>query len=333
VITAADPQQPPTFTGSNECLHLIDPRYVELRHLDLSAASANGLNIDDGGSFESPAHNVVLRGLTIKDIGSKGNHDGIKLSGLTDFRIEDCVIERWGDSGSGIDLVGCHRGQIVGCIFRFSDTQGGSGIQAKGGSTNLRIHHNRFEHSGQRAINIGGNTGLQFFRPRPEDFEAKDVLVEHNVFIGSNAPVAFVGADGAVVRFNTFYQSVRWVLRILQENADPQFVPSRNGLFTDNIIVFNAADLVSTINISANTAPETFRFERNFWYAADAPQRSAPDLPTPEIDSTVGQDPRFAAAGDFHLLSGSPAKDTGAFASKSPSKKLGCRSKQDLAGF
>jgi len=242
VITAADPQQPPTFTGSNECLHLIDPRYVELRYLDLSAASANGLNIDDGGSFESPAHNVVLRGLTIKDIGSTGNHDGIKLSGLTDFRIEDCVIERWGDSGSGIDLVGCHRGQIAGCIFRFSDTQGGSGIQAKGGSTNLRIHHNRFEHSGQRAINIGGNTGLQFFRPRPEDFEAKDVLVEHNVFIGSNA--------------------------------------------------------------------------------ADAPQRSAPDLPTPDIDSTVGQDPRFADAdaGDFHLLSGSPAKDTGAFASKSPSK-------------
>ena len=317
VIAAADSDDPPTFTATGgECLHLIDPAYVELRDLRLSGASGNGLNIDDGGSFDSPAHHVVLRGLTVIDIGPSGNRDGIKLSGLTDFRVENCVLERWGDGGSGIDMVGCHRGEISGCFFRHGDEEGSNSIQAKGGTRDLHIHQNRFEHGGSRTINIGGSTGLEFFRPEPEGFEARDILVERNVFIGSAAPIAFVGADGSTVRFNTFYRPVRWVLRILQETKGADFVPSRNGVFTDNIIVFRTDELARTVNIGPDTTPETFRFERNFWYALDDPERSAPDLPTPEVDGVVGLDPLFidAASGDFDLASDSPASAVGAFA-------------------
>ena len=318
VIAAADPDNPPTFTGGGECIHITDPAYVELHYLSLSGASGNGLNIDDGGSFETPAHHVLLRGLQVTDIGPSGNRDGIKLSGLTDFRVEDCVIERWGDGGSAIDMVGCHRGEIAGCLFRFGDAEGGSSIQAKGGTRDLRVHHNRFEHGGNRAVNIGGSTGLQFFRPRPEGFEARDILVEYNVFIGSTAPIAFVGVDGATVRFNTIYRPVRWVLRILQETRGEDFVPSRNGIFTDNIVAFRADELARAVNIGPDTAPESFRFERNVWYALDDPARSAPNLPTPEIDGVVGVNPGFvdAAAGDFSLRPDSPAKNAGAFAEK-----------------
>ena len=317
VIAAADPNDPPTFTtDGGECLHLSDPVYVELHHLRLSGASGNGLNIDDGGSFDTPAHHVLLRGLTVTDIGPSGNRDGIKLSGLTDFRVEDCEVERWGDGGSAIDMVGCHRGEITGCLFRFGDAEGGSSIQAKGGSRDLHVHHNRFEHGGSRAVNIGGSTGLSFFRPQPEGFEARDILVENNVFIGSMAPIAFVGVDGSTVRFNTFYRPASWVLRILQETRGEDFVPSRNGVFTDNIVVFRTDELARVVNIGPDTAWETFRFERNFWYALDDPERSAPDLPTPEIDGVMGMDPLFVDvdSGDFHLLPDSPAATLGAFA-------------------
>src|SRR5262245_53629915 len=118
VIAASDPKNPPQFLGASECLHFAEVSHLELRDLVLKGASGNGLNIDDGGSYEPPSHHVTLHGLRVSDIGPEGNHDGIKLSGLDDFVVRDCVVTRWGKGGSGVDMVGCHKGQIVGCTFR-----------------------------------------------------------------------------------------------------------------------------------------------------------------------------------------------------------------------
>ena len=87
--------------------------------------------------------------------------------------------------------------------------------------------------------NIGGSTELQFFRPplKPGEahWEAKHIRVEGNTFIGGGAAVAFVGVDGAVVRYNTIYHPDRWVIRILQETTEPGFVACRNGRFERNL--------------------------------------------------------------------------------------------------
>ncbi|NKB66373.1 MAG: hypothetical protein GKR89_04885 [Candidatus Latescibacteria bacterium] len=315
IIAAADPQRPPTFSGGSEGLHLIDPVHVELQDLVISGASGNGLNIDDGGTFDTPAHHVVLRRLQVRDIGPAGNRDGIKLSGVDNFVVENCLIERWGQGGSGIDMVGCHDGLIRGNTLRHDQGQGGSGIQAKGGSRAVVIRGNRFEHSGQRAVNIGGSTGLAFFRPNPHPgYEAKDITVEGNTFVGGAAPVAFVGVDGALVRFNTIYRPSRWVMRILQETKGPDFALSRNGVFSDNIVAFSRDKIGAIVNIGPDTAPETFHFARNVWYALDDPDRSAPSLPTPEENGHPGIDPDFidAANGDFTLAPDSPAAHAGA---------------------
>lgn len=320
VIAAADPDHPPVIQGGTGGLQLSRPAFVELHHLVISNMTGNGLNIDDGGEFDSPAHHLVLRGLKVIDIGPKGNRDAIKLSGVVDFRVEGCVIERWGTGGgSGIDMVGCHRGVIASNLFRHTDTTGSTGVQAKGGTSRIAIRHNRFEDAGGRAINLGGSTGLQFFRPplKPGEahFEAKDIRVEGNTFIGGGAAVAYVGVDGAVVRFNTIYQPKRWALRILQETREPGFVPSRNGEFTDNIVAFHSSAWAEGgVNIGSGTAPETFRFARNWWYCLDEPARSRPKLPVAEVDGIYGQSPQFrnAAQGDLRLPANSPARHAGA---------------------
>ena len=46
------------------------------------------------------------------------------------------------------------------------------------------------------------------------------------------------------------------------------------------------------INIGDQTAPETFRFEGNYWYAEDRPQASSPKLPVAESGGIHGTDPR-----------------------------------------
>ncbi len=322
VIAGADPADPPLFQGGSNGIHLTDPEHVVLEDLAFADATGNGLNVDDGGSFDSPARGITLRRLRIRDVGPQGNRDGIKLSGVVDFRVEACTIERWGTGGSGIDMVGCHFGVIDRNVFRHTaaaSSGGANGVQTKGGTREVVIRRNRFEHAGARGVNVGGSTGLEFFRPPLKDgeehAEAGAIVVEGNTFIGNSAAVAFVGVDGAVVRFNTIYRPERWALRILQETTAPGFVPCRNGRFTDNIVAFHSTEWVSGgANVGPNTAPGTFQFARNWWYCLDAPARSRPSLPVAETAGVYGESPQFqdASAGDLRLREGSPARGVGA---------------------
>lgn len=303
VLRAADPQQPPVFQGGAAGFHFSAIAHVELQDLTVTGSSGNGINIDDGGSVETPSHHVLLRGIVVRDIGPAGNRDGIKLSGVDEFRVENCTVERWGERGSGIDMVGCHDGEIVGCTFRHDDSKGDNGVQAKGGSRDVVIRRCRFEHAGQRGVNLGGSTGLDYFRPRPEGYEAKDVTVEDCTFIGSLTPVAFVGCDGATATHNTIYRPKRWGFCILQENRGSDFVPARRGRFTDNVIAFRSDEMGVPVNVGPGTSPETFTLARNAWYCLDAPRRSRVRLPVAEEDGVYGVDPQFedAEAGDLRV--------------------------------
>lgn len=303
VIVAADPDRPPVIEGGGSGLHLSDPAHVELRQIVFEGASGNGLNIDDGGSAETPAHHLSLVGLVVRNVGPRGNRDGIKLSGVDDFRVEDCVIEKWGDGGSAIDMVGCHDGVIAGCTFRHPGAEQANGVQTKGGSRAIVIQRCRFEDAGGRAVNIGGSTGRPYFRPAAPGYEARDITVEDCTFSGSAAPIAFVGVDGAVVRHNTIYRPRRWAIRILQETQAPDFVPCRNGRFERNVVAFRAEELRTLVNIGGGTAPETFTFVGNAWYCLDRPAatRDLARLPARESEGIYNIDPGFSAAEEGDL--------------------------------
>lgn len=300
VIASADPKKPAVFRDAKTGLQLSSPAHVELRDLEFTVLYANGLNIDDGGKRDAAgAHHIVLRGLRVRDVGGGGNEDGIKLSGVRDFRVEDCTVERWGAAGSGIDMVGCHRGMIVGSMFRHTNPPSANGVQAKGGSSGITIRGNHFHNTGGRGVNIGGSTGLSFFRPplagAGPHAEARDIRVEGNTFVGSLAALAFVGVDGAVARYNTIEKPGRWAVRILQENRAAGFVACRRGEFTDNLIVFEASRWSEGgVNVGAGTAAETFTFARNWWYCADRPKQSEPKLTVKETGGVYGRDPAQA---------------------------------------
>jgi hypothetical protein len=292
---------------------------VTLKNLVAAGQTGNGFNIDDGGDLKAPSQGIILEGLTVSKLPA-GNHDGIKLSGLRDFVVSNCRIENWG--GSAVDMVGCASGVIQDCVFR---NGGDSGVQAKGGTRDVSVNRSKFEDYGQRGVNIGGSTGLPYFRPALDQipagtrFEAKNIWVQGCTFVGGIAPISYVGVDGATVQFNTIYHPSRWAIRILQETRSPDFVPSRNGLFKDNLVVFRFDQWASGgVNIGPGTQPDTFVFERNFWFCSDRPAASRASLPTREVGGTSGLDPQFvdAAKGDFRVREGSPARHVGAHAYK-----------------
>lgn len=298
------------FEGGSNAIQLTDPAYLHLRGLIFQHQTGNGFNTDDGGSYGTPAHHIIFEHCTFRDMSASGNNDLLKLSGLDHFEIRNCTFQNGAAGGSGIDMVGCHYGVIRGNYF---ENLGSNSIQCKGGSEHIRIEGNFFKNGGLRALNLGGSTGLAFFRPDTAHFEAANLQVYSNVFIGAQAAVAFVGSVNVEVVNNTIYQPERWVIRILQETVDPgRFLECGDNVFRNNIVVRNAG-LSTETNTGPSTRPQTFTFSNNLWYYPGNPGWAGPSIPVPETNGIINQNPLLTdpANGDFHIPPGSPAAGKG----------------------
>jgi hypothetical protein len=321
-IGGAPGEARPVIEGGGEAIHLVRVHYIIVHDLEVRNTAYNGINTDDGGDYANAdaTRHVIFRDLYIHDIGSGGNEDCLKLSGVNDYFVLNSEFASCGGggSGSGIDHVGCHHGLIVGNFFHDLSA---NAVQNKGGSEDIEIRANRMVNAGYRAVNIGGSTGYDYFRPplstNQPNFEARDIRVIANLIEGSETPFAFVGAVDSLAANNTIIDPENWLLRILQETVSDEtyeFLPSGHNTVVNNLFYFSRGDLSTYVNIGPNTAAETFTFSNNLWYAHDAPAQSQPALPVAETDGVVGEDPSFQnpASGDYHLQSGSPAVGQGA---------------------
>jgi hypothetical protein len=288
-IRGADPKNPPVFEGGSQAMQLSDCNYVTLADFIVDGCSRNGINCDDGGTIESPMHDLILDNVTIRRIGPRGNRDGLKMSGVDRFIIRNCRFVGWG--GSAIDMVGCHQGVVEDCYFHgesgFDNTEA---IQMKGGCADNLVQCCFFDRAGGRALNLGGSTGLPYFRPEVRDYEAANLLIGGNRFYGGQAPIAWPTASHNQVVQNTIVLPEKWIGRILQETVDPRFRPSHDGVFEKNIVVFDRrVGQPEFINVGPRTAPETWRFLQNSWFEIDGNRK--PTLPGIEEGSLHQIDP------------------------------------------
>lgn len=295
--------------GGSNAWQLTDPAYLRIIGISFGGQTGNGLNIDDGGSYDTPAHHLIIERCTWLDINATGNNDLLKMSGIDSFEVRDCTFQNGAAGGSMIDMVGCHHGNFLRNRFE----KGGSNcIQAKGGTSNIRIEGNTFIDGGGRALNIGGSTGLQFFRPLGINYESAQIKVYSNVFVGSDAPIAFVGTVNSEVVNNTIYLPKRWAVRILQETTDAAFLQCGDNAFRNNIVVVGNVAANPTFNIGGNTRPATFTFSNNLWFNVENGSWNGPNLPATESNGIISRDPLLASPpSDFTLRTASPAIGAG----------------------
>jgi hypothetical protein len=307
----------PVIQGGNTGMQLSQVRYLVLHDLEVTGAAQNGLNCDDGGRYSDPEATrfVVFERLYVHDMGSGGNNDGLKLSGVDDYWVLDCAFARV-SAGSGIDQVGCHDGLIARTTF---EQMGSNSIQLKGGSRDVEVRWCTFTDGGQRGINIGGSTGDAYFRPplstTAANVEATRIRVLGNTFIRGTTPFAFVGATDSIAAHNTVIDPERWLLRILQERTTGggyTFVEASNCEVVNNVFHFRRASVGTEVNVGPNTQPATFTFQTNLYFAADDPSRSQPNLPVQEQGTVLG-DPQLTslATGDLTPQPTSPARNAG----------------------
>ncbi|MBL7997956.1 MAG: right-handed parallel beta-helix repeat-containing protein [Candidatus Kapabacteria bacterium] len=309
-------EQPGTvlFRGNTQAFHISEASYLRIEGLAFEQQTGNGVNIDDGGTYNTPTHHLHIENCEWRSMNATGNNDELKLSGIDDFTITRCTFRNGSEGGSMIDMVGCHRGSFTNNRF---ENAGSNAIQAKGATSEITIHANRFINCGQRAVNVGGSTGLQFFRPLGALYEAKNISVTANIFTGSVTPIAFVGAVDCSVHNNTFYKPTRWAFRILQETTETGFLPCGNNSVRNNIIVLGNTGTVA-INVGANTAPETFTFEYNLWFNPDNPMWTGPNTPVVEPTRILNKDPMFTDTLSFAITQSSPAFKAGKPTSAEP---------------
>ncbi|NQW29220.1 MAG: right-handed parallel beta-helix repeat-containing protein [Ignavibacteria bacterium] len=300
------------FLGASEAIHLSSCHHLTFENFTVRRQTGNGFNIDDGGTITQPTTNIVVRNVSFEDMNATGNNDFLKLSGLDSFLIEDCSFKNGAEGGSGIDMVGCHYGIIRKNTFT---NLGSNCIQAKGGTHHISIERNFVANGGQRAFNVGGSTGLQFFRPANATFEAADISVTANIVIGGVTPIGYVGVVRADVSNNTFINPEKWGFRILQETVDEtRFEKCGNNIFRNNIVWFNSGVSVM-VNVGSNTSPETFLITNNLFYRHTNPTASGWNVGgVTQVNSLVGMNPLFAdtATKDFSLLPSSGAIAAGA---------------------
>lgn len=311
IIRGADPNRPPTFQNGSTGIHLSRCSYITLKDIGIRKMKMNGINVDDGGQRTKPVQGIQIENVWVSELPA-GNHDAFKLSGVKDFSIRNCTATHWG--GSAIDLVGCHQGTIANCRL---ENGGDNGVQIKGGSTSVTVEACTFVSAGQRGVNVGGSTGVDFFRPPVDSIqpnaEARHIRVQGCTFVRGVSAIAFVGVDKATVSYNTIVNPQRWAFRILQETRLPGFVPTRNVTISDNLIAFNPDQWrEGGINVGEGTEPATFRFNRNFWFGREAKVHTM----AADKASIFGIDPHisYAANGTVGVREGSPAEGFGAHA-------------------
>jgi parallel beta helix pectate lyase-like protein len=298
------------YQGGSNAWQFSDAAYVRISGFVFQGQTGNGVNIDDAGTIDTPTHHIVIEDCEWRALNATGNNDQLKLSGLDSFTVRNCSFVNGSPGGSGIDMVGCHDGTIENSSFV---NQGSNSIQAKGGTSSILIQRNSFLNGGQRGINIGGSTGLQFFRPQGVKYEASNIAVHSNVFEGATAAIAYVGAVFCDVTNNTIINPEKWVIRILQETTEPGFLPCGNNKFVNNIVYLDSRAENPSVNIGPNTASDKFKFENNLWYNADDNNWNGPNLPTTEVDGLLNLDPLFAdfANSDYSITGSSPAIGAG----------------------
>ena len=293
------------YEGGNFAWRGSDVAYLHIEGIVFTKQTGNGLNFDDGSSYSTPAHHIVLQHCIFRDMAANGNNDLLKLSGVDDLIVQQCTFLNGATGGSGIDMVGCHRSIIRQCHF---ENMGANAIQMKGGGSNIHVEACRFQNAGSRAINLGGSTGTAFFRPADANYEATDLKVQSCVFTGSEVPVAFVGCTRSSVVNNTICKPARWVIRILQENKDTiRFVKCSDNIFCNNLIYVDG-QMRLACSIGPGTVPGSFRFSNNLWFhTADAAWK--PQLPVVEHNSITGKDPLLRE--DYSIPDDSPAAGAG----------------------
>ena len=285
-------------------------------------AGALVVHLDGGG--DNSVSNITIRDNVLHD---SFNNDILKINNsTTGIVVERNVFYNQTGSDEHIDINSVDDVTVQDNIF-FNDFEG-SGRQNNSetssyivikdsngssdlftGSSNVRVRRNVFAH-------WQGNTGTGFLLLGEDGqpfFEAFDITVENNLFVGNStsdmrAPFGVKGGRDVVFRHNTIVgdlPSRAYAMRLNTEGANPanERIAFHNNIWSDPTGTMGQSASLTDDPDFSDTASEdlvSFTLDHNLYWNGGAPLPETGDAINPSDDANaISADPDLAAPSDF----------------------------------
>ncbi len=258
-------------------------------------------------------HDIVIENCTFSELNNtgKGNTGAcLKIDGTENFHVVNCIFRDGTNITDGISLNADRDGVIQNCRF---ENMPGDGSHCKGGAKHITYEQNLFINCNADGVDVGGDTGPQFFCPLDATWEADSIMVYANVFIGGLTGIRLSSCHHAFIFNNTCFKTTSFAFRSLNTSETGITLDSNyvlNNIFTTyspNGIYMNASD-----NFTYNTE----FFKNNLFHDyknTDPTSIGWSELPGVQVSGSLIGDPLFTDTlhGDFSLKSESPAIGAG----------------------
>ncbi len=282
---------PSTIEAQREGIRLRRCQHVEIRDLTITGATVSGIEVVDDAPERAGAEpfesHITIRNVRVLNTGPTGRRHAVRLKGVADVAVKDSHFEAWG--GSAVAIIGCQRVMISDCTMIGRAGFGQlNAVQARAGSTAVRIENCTIRDAGLTAFALGGVSDPEDFRPALQDeddstgsrslrHELDQVRVQHNLIQGGESAIAFINVSRAIVRQNTILAPTKWVYVVSDERDDPRLGSIDRCQFGSNLITWPAGTLDRLTAVGANGSPRGLTVEENLWWAEPNEDGTDPD--------------------------------------------------------
>ena len=254
-------------------------------------------------------HDIIIDSCTFNELNNtgKGNTGAcLKIDGTENFAVTNCLFANGTNITDGISLNADLNGQVANCKFI---NMPGDGSHCKGGSKNITYQRNLFINCTANGLDIGGDTGPQYFCPLGATWEADSRKVYANIFIGGNTGIRLCSCHNSLIINNTCFKLAEFAFRSLNASSNPIYLS--NNVITNNIFTTYSANHIY-LNASNNFTYNTEYFKNNLFHDYLNPDPTAinwSEMPGVNDSGSIIGDPMFTdtLSGDFSLEAGSPA--------------------------
>jgi len=258
-------------------------------------------------------HDIIIENCNFTDLNNTGKQNTgacLKIDGTDNFQVLNCTFKDGTNITDGISLNADRDGIIKNCRF---ENMPGDGSHCKGGAKNITYEQNLFINCNADGVDVGGDTGPQFFCPLGATWEADSIMVYANVFIGGLTGIRLSSCHHAFIFNNTCFKTTSFAFRSLNT--------SETGITLDSNYVYN--NIFTTyspygiyMNASDSFTYNTEFFKNNLFHDyknADPASIGWSEMPGVNVSGSIIGDPEFLDTlnRNFSLDAGSPANGAG----------------------
>jgi hypothetical protein len=270
-------------------------------------------------------HDIIIDHCNFDELNNtgKGNTGAcLKLDGTANFRITNCSFTNGTNITDGISLNADIDGAVQNCRF---ENLSGDGSHCKGGAKNIVYEQNLFENCAVTGLDIGGDTGPQFFCPLLATWEADSIKVHSNIFIGGNTGVKLSSCHNSEIFNNTCFKTNDFAFRSLNASSNPIYL-SNNSIYNNIFTTYTPNHIY--MNASSGYDYSTEYFRDNLFHDYMNPDPATinwSEMPGVFDSASIIGDPEFndTARQDFYLSVLSPAIRAGILLSEPDSDFFG----------